>query len=362
MVVSVVLVYLGVASQAGALAFLLPNRGVEARWRFHTGRITHPNVGNYASMASLVRNSHLFNFQRVVYAPGDCLSAAGGAVECDENVDNGVLGTHRRQLGTSRVLHVRLLASRMQQMVQFYCGLLGMVVLGSFKPGSSNLSPGTGEDRSGHSNIALWGPLNGSITLSNGETLRVDEVVLLGFPEYESTESGPCSSHESDRCLNTLKIELIYCASWAEQQIATEEAQREALKREERSIVSAISAFHQRHRLLTYNENASIFPSNKYGAAQDGSHDDGDAKGRLDGDGLPSLARVRAFEGKRGRFDRGHHGFFGFTVLLPSLEALKLDKVLECGAKMVHCPAKRKQVPSMFPDQHVGHAFHCWVH
>ncbi|XP_026191907.1 uncharacterized protein LOC113147026 [Cyclospora cayetanensis] len=245
-------------------------------------------------------------------APASPSALAGGGSEAIEP---------REPLGSSCLLHVRLLSLNLQKMVRFYTQLMSMQVLAEWEPQDVTL----GEIPEHHPEDAplLWGPLSGKVALPAGSLLPVDKVVLLGYRDEEGENGGLISRGEQ----RGLKLELIYSSSWAQQQKEAEAEAAAALRKEEAALLSTVAAFKK----------------NIAGGQEAGSSSGSSL--------LPSLPRMRAFERRRGRYDRGHHGFFGLSFLLPSLQRLQPQQVQQAGGRLLHCPAKRKQVPSMIPDQ-----------
>ena len=264
---------------------------------------------------------------RTVPVPPDTLSASAAAAAAA-----AAPAVVREPLGSSRLLQVRLLALHLEEMVQFYTSLLGMEILGQWDP-----QRGTRPSRD--TSPLLWGPLSGKVALPGGALLPVDKLVLLGYrDEARGGEGGPQrgpakGSHKGPPkgSPRGLKLELIYSSAWAQQQKAKEETAAAALRNEETALLAAVAAFQAEAQ-----------------QQHDGSSSSSSSSG------LPSLSRMRAYERKRGRYDRGHHGYFGLSFLLPSLQHLQHQEVQNAGGRLLHCPAKRKQVPSMIPDQDVG--------
>ncbi|KAL8272032.1 hypothetical protein Esti_004156 [Eimeria stiedai] len=252
----------------------------------------------------------------------------------------------RKPLGTSRLLHVRLLCLNLDAMISFYTQLLGMSVLGRWGPheGAPRGAPLGVPPQFAEASPHLWGPLlDGNVTLPGQGSLPVDAAVLLGYrddegearaqqgPPIEGAPGGPPSMKARG-----LKLELIYSGQWAKQQKEVEDKAAAALKEEEAALHAAVAAF-QRHSRMRVDDHSS----NGSNSSRSGSGT------KL----LPSLSRMRAFERRRGRHDRGHHGYLGLTFLLPSLQHLQQQRVQQTGGLLLNCVAKRRQVPSMIPDQ-----------
>ncbi|CDJ64305.1 glyoxalase, putative [Eimeria necatrix] len=259
---------------------------------------------------------------------------------------------HREPLGASRLLHVRLLTLNLEKMVHFYTQLLGMKVLGLWGPpggppegppggppegppgGPPEGAPPALQQQSPH----LWEPLSGRVSLAGGSSIPVDRIVLLGYgPEAAAATAaggppeGPPEASAGGPPQGP-KLELIYSSRWAQQQREAEAAAAAALRKEESDLVAAVAAFQQQEALRQTGQCSS-------------------SSSRSSSSLLPSLSRMRGYERRRGRYDRGHHGFFGLSFLLPSLQQLQQQQVQQAGGKLLHFPAKRKQVPSMVPDQ-----------
>ncbi|KAL8449907.1 hypothetical protein Emed_002870 [Eimeria media] len=249
----------------------------------------------------------------------------------------------RKPLGTSRLLHVRLLCLNLDAMINFYTELLGMSVLGRWGP-HKGAPPGGGPLRgafheSAEASPHLWGPLvDGQVTVPGRGSLSVDAAVLLGYEDNEGeaeAQQGPPTGGGPRGAPHTigrgLKLELIYSRQWAKQQKEVEDKAAAALKEEEAALHAAVAAFQRRtHSSSSSSESIESSSGSKL---------------------LPSLSRMRAFERRRGRHDRGHHGFLGLTFLLPSLQHLQQQRVQQTGGLLLNCVAKRRQVPSMIPDQ-----------
>ncbi|KAL8429763.1 hypothetical protein ACSSS7_006358 [Eimeria intestinalis] len=298
--------------------------------------------------AASAARAHAAPIVGAAQAPGGPAAAAAAPAAA---AAAAAAATARKPLGTSRLLHVRLLCLNLDAMVSFYTELLGMSVLGRWGPhkGATRAAPLGAPPGSAEASPHLWGPLlGGQVTVPGKGSLPVDAAVLLGYRDDEG-ELGPPQGTPKERApegpphvkARGLKLELIYSKRWANQQKEVEDKAAAALKEEETALHAAVTAFQRHTRMRPYDHSSSSNSSSSNSSSNSSS-------GRKL---LPSLSRMRAFERRRGRHDRGHHGYLGLTFLLPSLKHLQQQRVQQTGGLLLNCVAKRRQVPSMIPDQ-----------